>query len=595
MMRDISGLFTDNVSRTRLYAFLLCLFSGVVLVLFRAEEMSGMSIGFAAGISRGHWYFMSHHLLYQPITKIFADVLGVIGCDTICAGQAHSIAWSLATIVCVFVIVRRLTGSIVIGLVTAVFFLGTNGFLIYATQLEPYAPLLGANAIIAAILLTRIDRPLKTHEITLIIGLYILSLFFHQANIFYLVPITIILKLAYGRDGLWIAFWIAFVSGIVTASVNGIVFLKLYPDESFGDFYRWLTYYGVVSNDSHGSWQQTLSLDPGRLAGAARQTVIAFIEAPDSGLQKPLRLLFFSGLAMAIIWNAVGVWKKWSNSRERMFLLAWTLVFALFGYWWLASVYKFYLVLVMPLTVLCSLMVYDILKLMRASNSARVSFLGLVAIVILGTLGLNLSGSAWSLATSQSPLYSLSKRLSEAAPENCSLYSVRAVAGLVGYYHNRRIRPFNLMFQKYQYRSVKPDVAKALRVSIDLESESCAVIPLYWLSEEYFYSRPRTSRIVEESDSPGVESPEWLEFLEWILNTRSEVGRNGISYNPFTVFLYQNEAYIRIDRQQRSIASSSEELSRTINEAVESYPLGGYAGDDFLQSGYYRNRAFGYF
>lgn len=595
MMRYTNTLSAYNVSRTTIYAFLLCVFSSVVLVLFRANEISGMSSGFASSISRGDWYFMSHHLLYQPFIRIFSVVFGVIGCDIICAGQVHSIAWSLAAVVSMFVIVQRLTGSIATGLITAVFFLGTNGFLIYATQLEPYAPLLGANAIIATILLTRIDRPLELREITLIIVLYILSLFFHQANIFYLVPITVILKLKYGREGLWIAFWIALISGIVTASTNALVFWNLHPQESFGDFYRWLMYYSVISNDSHGSWQQVWNLDFGRLAGAMRQTVIVFFEAPDSGLQKPLRLLFFSGLATAMIWNLVHVRWKSPHSHERIFFLTWTIVFGLFGYWWLPSVYKFYLFLVMPLTALSSLMVYDIFQLMQASDIARRLFLGLLAVVILGTVGMNVSGSAWSLATGRSPIYSLSERLSEAAPSSCSLYSVRSMAGLIGYYHKRRIRPFNLMFQKYQYQSAKPDVAKALRVSIDLESENCAVIPLYWLSQEYFYSRPRTSRIVDNGDNSGLESPPWVDFLEWILNSRKELDSDGISYNPFSVFLYENEAYVRIDRQQRSLASSPEELIRAINEAAESYPLGGYAGEEFRQAGSFRQRAFGYF
>ena len=591
-MRDIT---VNDKSRATLYATLLCIFSGVLLTLLRANELSGMSTGAAASIARGEWYFMSHHLLYHSIVHIFSSVLGVIGCDTVCAGQVHSIGWSLATLVSVFIIVRKLTNSNAIGLVSAIFLLGTKGFWIYATQLEPYAPVIAINAIIAAILVTRIDRPLEFPEIGIIIGLYTLSLFFHQANIFYLIPITLILNLAYGRAGLWIAFWIAAIAGIVSASVNAIVFWSLYPNESFGDFYRWLTYYGVISNDKHGAWQQVLSLDFQRVAGAIRQTVKVFIEVPDSGLQKPMRLLFFSGLATAMIWNLVCIWKRLPHRRPRLFLITWAIGFGLFGYWWLPNVYKFYLFLVVPLTVLCSLMVNDILQLVRASNIARISLIGFLAIIVLGTISLNMSGTAWSLATKESPIYALSERLYEATPSDCSLYTVRAMKGHIGYFHKRESRAFNLMFRKYQYQSENPDAAKALRVSIDLESEDCAVIPLYWLSEPYFATRNRTTRLVDSRGDASHRSPTWGEFVEWILDSRLEPGGHGISFSSFSVFLYENQAFVRIDRQNRSLAGSPEELSRAINRAVESYPLGGFAGEEFRQAGYFRGRAFGYF
>jgi hypothetical protein len=178
-MRDITA---NDDSSARFYAVLLCLFAGVVLFVFRANELSGMSIQAAATAVMGEWAFMPHHLIYKPTVQVLSGVFGVVGCDPICAGQLHSIGWALATIAATFVIVRKLTGSILVGVLSGLFLLGTKGFWVYATQLETYSLVIGVNAIIAAIFITRSDRALSRGEIALVTGLFTWSLFYHQAK-----------------------------------------------------------------------------------------------------------------------------------------------------------------------------------------------------------------------------------------------------------------------------------------------------------------------------------------------------------------------------------------------------------------------------
>jgi hypothetical protein len=220
---------------------------------------------------------------------------------------------------------------------------------------------------------------------------------------------------------------------------------------------------------------------------------------------------------------------------------------------------------------------------------------GAASAFAFAVIGFNMAGTAGALNSSQTPIHSMADRQSDATPGNCGLYTLRAIAGYVGYFHEREHRPFNLMFRKFRYESTNPDAARALRVSIDMKTEECAVIPLYWMSEPYFMSRNRSTRLVDDGDNDQYASPDWIEFLEWMLNGEQMPGDGSLSHDSFEVFLHENEAYVRIDRRTRTISASPNELMEEISSAVGEFPLGGVAGDEYRQAGEFRGRAFGYF
>jgi len=576
----------------------LCVVSGMVLFLLRADEISGMSSGFAAETTFGIWNFFPHHLFFQPMVRIFHEVFGILGCDIVCAGQVHSIAWSVAAIASTYIIAMRLTRSPAIAIGTSLFVMVSNGFWIFSTQLEPYAPLLGLDAMIAAILLTRERPALNTAEILTLTGLFTFSLFFHQANIFFLIPIAIYMLISNGRSGLLSVVIITALSGFLAAGINAITFWTTHPGESFGDFYRWLTYYGTISNDAHGSWRDIFTLDPARIRNTLRSTVMAFVAAPAGALQMPVRLLVAAAIAVVVGWNAVQAVVRWPHSSARLFILLWTITFGLFFYWWLSNVYKFYIVLVMPVGLLAALMLHDLLNSERLPRAAGQTIAGGAAATVVAVAALNLVQSVWPLAHEGSPIETLSGKLDTATPERCSIYTERSLLGYLGFYHGREGRPFNLMFRKYHYTNVNPDVARAIRVSIDLNAEDCAVIPLAWLSEEYFNTRNRirTSRLVDGTAASDSETPSWQNFLDWILDVRADPATGALSHNSYRVFAVgSGDSFVEIDRAARTRAASREDIYTGVDIATRTNPLGGFAGEEYRQTASFRQRAFGYF
>jgi hypothetical protein len=582
----------------RLGLALVCILSAVVLLALRAAELSGMSSGFAARTVVGEWYFFSHHLLYQPIVRIFASALGPIGCDVVCAGQVHSVLWAMVAVGSAYVIVHYLTHSIRAAVAAAALVLFSNGFWIFATQLEPYVPLLALNTLIAAIVVTRPERPLGRLEIGVLTGVFSFSLFFHQANVFFLVPLAIYLTVAHGRPGFWAVFKIGVLSGLIALGVNVLAFWGTHPGADFRDFYLWLNYYGVISNDAHGSWDEIVTMDASRARDALRSLVSTFISVPSGFVQRPVRLLVAAALALIVFWNTVQVKRQRPHARARLLLLLWTATFVIFFWWWHPGIWKFYIVVVTPVAILGTLMSMDIAGSTSAAPARRrvVGVLGVSAIAAVAAG--NLHNSIWPLATKGSDIVALSGKLVEATPPDCMIYTERKFGGYIGYYFKRSSRPFELMFLKYHYSQVKPEIADAISASIDLKEDSCAVIPLNWLSRQDYErkNRRRSMRLVEGAEQTESEMPEWDEFIRWILDVRPAPDAGGVTHDVFTLFqIGAGDTFVAIDRRKREQVESMETILERIQAATDRYPLGALAGNEEARTGEFRQRMFSYY
>lgn len=579
--------------RERQILLILCVSSAIVLFALRADELSGMSTGFASHVVFNEWYFFPHHLLYQPIVRVFTVSLTPLGCDVTCAGQIHSILWAVATIGATYLITLRLGRSVGCAIGAAVFLFFSHGFWVFSTQLEPYLPVVGIDAIIAAFLICRPRRALAPMDLALVSGLFSLSLFFHQANLFFLIPTAAYLLIVEGRGGVWSIVKIAGISGVVTLSVNVWIFRSLYPGESFGDFYRWLNYYGTISTDAHGSWQDLLNM--GRLRSAIRSTSAALVTGETKDIVRSLGFVIAPIVAALAGWNLLRTWRKWPEDYGRLILLLWLFTFGFFFFWWMPFVTKFFVMLTVPVAILGSLSVRDILSAERIPRLGKQAVVGLAVIAVAAIAFVNFSSSIWPLATARSPFYLLTAKIDKATPDECSIYIERKFQGLMGYYFQRASRPFNLMFLKHNFSNVNPAVSQAIRVSMDMEQESCVVMPLYWVSPDYYDARKKTNRIVDGGEFAESENPPWSEYISWILDVQMN-SSGELMYDEFRVIrTTDGDSFLYIDRSQRKVAASLANLLSQLETTVNDNPFGAFAAEEYDQAESFRDRVFGYF
>jgi hypothetical protein len=572
---------------------ILCIVSAVALFALRADELSGMSTGFASHVFFNKWYFFPHHLLYQPIVRVFTAALTPLGCDVTCAGQIHSILWAVATIGATYLITLRLSRSIGCATGAAVFLFFSHGFWVFSTQLEPYLPVVGIDAILAAFLICRPRGALTLKDLAIVSGLLSFSLFFHQANLFFLIPIADYLIVVEGKGGIWSIIKISGVSGVFTLLVNVWIFRSIYPGESFGDFYRWLNYYGTISTDAHGSWRDLLNM--GRVRSAIRSTSAALVTGETKDIVRSLGFVIAPIIAALAGWNLVVTWRKWPESYGRLILLLWLFTFGFFFFWWMPFVTKFFVMLTVPVAILGALAISDMLAADRIPRLGKQAVVGFAFIVVAAIAVVNFSSSIWPLATSRSPFYVLTAKLDDATPDECSIYIERKYQGLMGYYFHRDSRPFNLMFLKHNFSRVNPAVSQAIRVSLDMEHESCGVMPLYWISPEYYDGRKKTNRMVDGGDGAESENPPWSSYISWILDVQT-TSSGEVTYDGFRVVQSKDgDSFLYIDRSQRNVAGSLGNLLSQVEATVNSNPFGVYAGDEYYQAESFRDRVFGYF
>ena len=581
---------------------LLCIVSALVLFFFRATDLSGMSSGFAAQLSKGEWSFHPHHLLTQPSMLVFSLLMEPFGCGYMCAGQIHGILWAVITVASTYLIVLSLTRSEPTAFFSGLLVLFSHGVWVFATQLEAYGPLIGMNALVAAIVIRNGSAPWSRITMLAVTAVFTFSLFFHQANVFLLVPIAIYLWRMQGRAGLLTVLKVTVIAGVVSLSVNVLVFLSEHDDFSVRNFYLWLTYYAVVSDDGHGTWSALLALDPARFAAAARSIAKTVITEPSDLLQKPVRILVASILLLAFLWNVVYAAGKRPGRDARIFIIAWAATFVIFFTWWHAGVHKFFLTAVVPLLILCALAVSDLIKSLhdRPVYSRGVAIVAVLAVGIIATV--NFDRSIRPLTEEASGIAWVSTKLARATPPECVLYTKRRFTSGLSREHGMRgsenYRAYQMMYMKYHFGRFNPDIDHVLSHETDVNIDGCNVIPLAWLDyEDFQYKagkglRRATVDTDEGSDGPN---PNWPEFIAWILDVRLEPGGTSIVHDEFKIFRGEdNETWVRINRNRSVHAESLNAVLEAIEDLVSNDPSIEFTREEHSKINRFRQRVYGY-
>ena len=578
----------------------LCALSAAFLFNFRAVELSGMSTGFSGSAGNGDWIFFSHHLLFQPMVRVFAELFGPLGCNSICAGQLHSIMWAVIVIACSFLIVLHLTRAIPAALFAGLLMLFSHNIWVFATQVEPYMPLIGLNALIATIVIRTHPSSWTMATTAAVTVLFTFSLFFHQANVFLLIPIALYLSLSQGRSGLLSVLKITTVAGVVSLGVNILAYLLTHPEATARGFRLWLMYYGVISDNTHGTWEALLTLDLDRLKQTGRSVVATIVTEPSDALRTPTRIVVSVLLLLAVLWNIVYISRNRPGRVARLFLLAWALTFLVFFAWWHANVHKFFLTSVIPLLILCVLSVSDLVTALRDRPLARNCVAGTAVIALATIAGINFSQSVGPLMGYGSGIAEISSRLAKATPPGCALYTKRRFAGHLSLYHRMegltQFRNYQMMYQSFHFSAFNPDIKDAMQYSTDVTEDECNVILLHWLSyDDFQWKGGRGMRRAQEATGAEMEGPNWPEFIAWIFNVRPAPDGAGIVHDEFWVFLAdEDEAFVRINRRASVHAESLDALLGAIDHAILNDARNSFTARAHSMLNKFRNRVFGY-
>jgi hypothetical protein len=453
------------------------------------------------------------------------------------------------------------------------------------------------NALIVAAILSRDGKPLAGGALALVMAMFTFSLFFHQANVFFLIPIGIYLLVTEGRQGFWTAVKITAISGVIALGLNMAIFWLTKPGAGLRDFILWLNYYGAISDDVHGSWD-TLFVDLERFRGAIRSMTIAAISTPEGMFQKPLRLAVMGIMAATVAWNVLQVARRGPHARARLLLLLWSGTFFVFFWWWQPYPWKFFLTALAPLLILVALTATDLARHPALAALPRwvPAAAGAGAVAVLGVV--NLQNSILPLTNVNDGVRAFSGKIAAAAPAECMIYSERRFTSALHLYHQRKSRPFELLFQKYHYSKVDPDVADAIPDSMDLTEDACAVMPLYWLTSQDYYSPEKSTRGMRKiagSQETESERPTWEQYLGWILAVQPAGDSGAITHDAMEIFHSGGEPYVRIERRQREEAES---LQAVMDEITAAHVAAGgkrLGGDAYDTMAAFMMKSFSYF
>jgi len=577
----------------------LCVSAAVVLFANRALLISGMSTGFIDSTT-SEWYFFPHHLFFHPTVNVFRIILAPLGCDAVCAGQAQSVLWVVVTIAAVYLLTLHLTRSLGIAVLTGLLVLVSHHVWVFATQIEPYPPLVGMNALLAAMIIINGQRPWSQALTGAVIAIFTFTLFLHQANVFFLLPLAIYMGLAQGRAGLLTVAKVTAVAGVVSLGVFILTYWLTQPEASPRGFYLWLTYYGVVSDDTHGAWEALLTLDMQRLQQAGRSIVAAIITEPSDALRKPVRIIVSLLLLVSVLWNVVYVATRRPDAHARLFLLLWAAVFLVFFTWWHASVHKFFLVSLVPMLLLVGLALADLTRALAARPFFAKAAL-LAAVLMIASVGyVNFDRSVRPLTGDGSGVIRISGKLAKSTPPECVLYTKRRFGGYLSNVHGMRwlddYRNYQMMYMAYHFGKSNPDIGQALKYTTRADEDECNVIPLGWLSYDDFEWRGGLGmRRARDATAGESARPNWPEFIGWILAAQPDPAGRGILHDEFAVYRGEDEeAYVRINRGTRVHAESIDAVLDLIDVAVQDDPMREQTIREHEALNRFQQRVFGY-
>ena len=543
--------------------FLLVTLVFAFLYILRATELTGSAISYAAKIKSGHDLIHPQHLGYMPIIQAFHLVFSdLFKCDIICSGQIHGIIWAVITLVSLYLLLRRLIGSAFGAFLASLFTLVSHNFWIYSTQLEVYVPVLGCLTLLAAILYLRCTTSCRMSNMVILSGLWALSILYHEANVIFIIPLGYYMISTQGKQGWKQVGIISVLSGIVVLSGYVLAFLSTSPVKTVGEFINFTIALAKVPMTDWGSfvpWTKFV------IKSVILSEFSVFLVLPEyfRNLLEPfskieiLTIAFI--IAFILLWNIVQCFRRVPEYKVRVFFLLWFVSYFLFFLKWDPRVHKFFIPTVIPLVVLGSVMLRDMLATSGISKLTRIIAIGAICCFITVTFMSNLYSSVLPVRSSFGVPYYEAETINILAPKNCMVYDFGHNVASLGYYFNRNYEKTDSVRRLYSnfYNSA---TAHGLRNDMPFQNEECTFIRLGYLSPHYFHDMTKGY----------LDSSEWSEFIKWVFGVEYQGEDNSVTYNPFIETSHEGgPSYIVINRSKRVTATTVDELFEKLEYYID--------------------------
>ncbi|HRX72899.1 MAG TPA: hypothetical protein P5341_02230 [Hyphomonas sp.] len=561
---------TDSSYATLLSGIALLIFTFLFLYLFQPTEISDNALGYIATVQSnsitGITSFYPPHLLHAPIIGLFYQVLSnVTGCDAFCAGMLHSIFWAGIGVFSIFVMSRQLLHSTAGAMATAVMVLVAHGFWVYATQAEVYVPAMGCIMAATALLFTNRAPSVGVVRIVGVAAFWALATMYHLASVVLFLPFCVYFFATRGGKG-WRELTVvcALAGSTVLASIIGAYAWTATAPLSIVNFFHWMLEITNRPLTDWGSVDNLFSL--GDLVRAVWSQIKAITLLPDFLTlrlappldQLPLAIIGSLLIGVVLLWNGVQVLRLGRAGWPRGYLLLMFAVFFVFFSWWDTSVHKFYIPASVPLIILTALAVRDLLDHVESSRARRLTG-GAIAALIAVIFAFNLI-SIIELRQSRGPFYAEAEVLNRLDPEGCTIYTVGQHITPLKVYFAQPNAKFVIGFEREFYLlSTDQLAAEQPRLYSD---ETCAMVPLGWLTEQRFRG----------AVTPFYPAGRWDDYVAYMLDAQPSPDGPGITHHPFEVIETDALTYLVIDRQSRVVAADIDASTETIR-AVESRVL----------------------
>ncbi len=339
-----------------------------LLVTTRAGQQTRDSLLYAFSAKTGQDLFHPHHLIFTPAIHAFHLMLSPMhrSIDTVFAGQMHNILWATVGIVSFFWMLRYVSNATLMALLISILLLVTRGFWELSTQTTMYIPVTGILALLTAILIVQRRPQLGLGKIATLTLCFTLSVFYHQVNVLFAIPLGYYLVATEQKRGLRLWLTIVSIAGAVVLGSYIAVFLSITDTWSVGGFIQFCFAYTtelcfsgqcIATPDSWGS----LHNFGGRGSASLLQSLLwNFVVVPKSLMSVMISsIALFMGLLC--LWNIRQVFKRASQYKVRGFALIWMLTYTTFFLWWLPTYQHPLVTILLPTLLLASLSLEDVM------------------------------------------------------------------------------------------------------------------------------------------------------------------------------------------------------------------------------------------
>ncbi|MGB8953484.1 MAG: DUF2723 domain-containing protein [Candidatus Aminicenantales bacterium] len=509
----------------------------LLLFLFRAAEQTGDSLDYAHSIQTGRDLFHPHHLLFNAIVRlIFLFISSVFpGQDAIFAAQIHNILWAAVAVGALYLIIRRLLNSVFWGILAATALLVSASFWQYATQTEVYVPAMGCLALIAVLTFRPEPSANKSPPVLALSLLFALSIFYHQTNIFFGLPLGYLLIAVYGRIGRKQFARIAFFSGAIVLSAYMIAFAASTGSLSLRGFIHFCLAYIYHPNPDWGNIGNVSCRGVGLLLLSQARSFVFFAKSWNI----PALILSAALLSFLSVWNAIRIIKRGPHYRLRCMILIWLCVEFLFSLWWSPWEKEMFIITLFPIVILIFVTLGDFTGKIRSRAGLRSGRAAAVLVICVAVLTASVNFKKVILPSLQSKgeaYREASLLMAHTPPESVILTDWEIQQSLRYYYHKESaLEEAVALLCFYQRLPLPPDYV--------LPPEKTLVISKTNLLPE--------TDVIKKFD--GYRNPaEWLRFIGWLFQFESDARREVISCRSFEI-LVSGQGYICLSAQRMNV------------------------------------------